>query len=109
MSHVSNLTKEVTINTRNRFKQMILNHTVVDLFARFELKAFSTFVKDYIEFRHGRGCYSLIGRKGSRQEINFSPYCAEEHTLIHEVRLITAKILNHNKTAVNTTPKQTYN
>ena len=42
-------------------------------------------VKDYIEFWHGRGCYSSAGRVGQRQYITLSPKCAEEHTLIHEV------------------------
>ena len=42
-------------------------------------------VKDYIEFWHGRGCYSSAGRIGQRQYITLSPKCAEEHTLIHEV------------------------
>ena len=41
--------------------------------------------KDYIEFRHGFGCYSLVGRDGHKQDIVLAPYCAEEHTLIHEV------------------------
>ena len=41
--------------------------------------------EDYIEFRHGNGCYSLAGRDGGGQEIVLAPYCAEEHTLIHQV------------------------
>ena len=43
--------------------------------------------KDYIEFRHGNGCYSVAGRNGKKQDIVLAPPCAEEHTLIHEVRL----------------------
>ena len=38
-----------------------------------------------MEFRNGFGCYSLAGRDGGRQDIVLGPYCAEEHTLIHEV------------------------
>ena len=44
-----------------------------------------TLNKDYIEFRHGNGCYSLAGRNGQRQEIVLDPRCGEKHTLIHEV------------------------
>ena len=44
-----------------------------------------------MEFRNGFGCYSLAGRDGGRQDIVLGPYCAEEHTLIHEVFL---KIFN---------------
>ena len=47
-----------------------------------------TFYKDFIEFRHGLGCYSLAGRDGGRQGIVLASYCAEEHTLIHEVDFI---------------------
>ena len=43
--------------------------------------------KDYIEFRDGNGCRSLVGRAGQKQEIILIKYCAEEHTLIHEVHL----------------------
>ena len=41
--------------------------------------------QDYIEFRHGNGCYSLAGRNGQGQEIVLDPRCGEKHTLIHEV------------------------
>ena len=44
-----------------------------------------TSLKDYIEFRHGNACRSFAGRDGQRQEIILAPFCAEEHTLIHEV------------------------
>ena len=44
--------------------------------------------KDYIEFRDGISCYSFAGRVGKRQEIVFFERCAEEHTLIHEVKLL---------------------
>ena len=44
--------------------------------------------KDYIEFRHGYGCYSLAGRNGQRQEIVLDPRCGEKHTLIHEVNSV---------------------
>ena len=42
-------------------------------------------LKDYIEFFHGNGCFSFAGRDGQRQKITLAAYCAEEHTLIHEV------------------------
>ena len=41
--------------------------------------------KDYIEFRDGYGCRSLVGRAGQKQEIILHKYCSEEHALIHEV------------------------
>ena len=41
--------------------------------------------KDFIEFHRGHDCHSLAGRAGGRQEIVLASYCAEEHTLIHEV------------------------
>ena len=44
-----------------------------------------TVLKDYIEFIHGKGCYSFAGREGQRQQTKLAAYCAEEHTLIHEV------------------------
>ena len=44
--------------------------------------------KDYIEFRHGNGCYSIAGREGGRQFLTLAPFCAEEHTLIHEVYFV---------------------
>lgn len=44
--------------------------------------------KDYIEFRDGNGCRSLVGRAGQKQEIILIKYCAEEHTLIHEVFIV---------------------
>ena len=47
-----------------------------------------TMNKDYIEFRHGYGCYSLAGRNGERQEIVLDPRCGEKHTLIHEVNSV---------------------
>ena len=46
--------------------------------------------KDYIEFRHGYGCYSLAGRNGQKQEIVLDPRCGEKHTLIHEVNSVDA-------------------
>ena len=49
--------------------------------------------KDFIEFRNGFGCYSLAGRDGGRQDIVLSSYCAEEHTLIHEVYKVIIRIL----------------
>ena len=49
--------------------------------------------KDYIEFRHGYGCYSLAGRNGQRQEIVLDPRCGEKHTLIHEVNSVDNYIL----------------
>ena len=49
--------------------------------------------KDFIEFRHGLGCYSLAGRDGGRQGIVLASYCAEEHTLIHEVHISERYIL----------------
>ena len=52
-----------------------------------------TFYKDFIEFRHGLGCYSLAGRDGGRQGIVLASYCAEEHTLIHEVHFLERYIL----------------
>ena len=42
-------------------------------------------LKDYIEFFHGNGCFSFAGRDGKKQQILLGAYCAEEHTLIHEV------------------------
>ena len=42
-------------------------------------------LKDYIEFFHGNGCFSFAGRDGKKQKITLGAYCAEEHTLIHEV------------------------
>ena len=50
--------------------------------------------KDFIEFRNGIGCYSFAGRDGGRQYIVLSSYCAEEHTLIHEVYFVSKTILN---------------
>ena len=44
--------------------------------------------KDYIKFRDGISCYSFAGRVGKRQEIVFFERCADEHTLIHEVKLL---------------------
>ena len=44
--------------------------------------------KDYIEFRHGPGCSSSVGRNGGPQSINLGPQCAEERTLIHEVYFV---------------------
>ena len=41
--------------------------------------------KDYIEFRDGNSCRSLVGRVGEKQDIILVKYCAEEHALIHEV------------------------
>ena len=54
----------------------------------FNISRDGTLLKDYIEFIHGYGCHSLVGRDGKRQYIVLSPYCAEEHTLIHEVASI---------------------
>ena len=48
-----------------------------------------TLNKDFIEFSNGFDCHSLAGRDGGRQEIVLSSYCAEEHTLIHEVYFAT--------------------
>ena len=48
--------------------------------------------KDFIEFRNRFGCYSLAGRVGGRQDIVLSSYCAEEHTLIHEVYKVIIRI-----------------
>ena len=60
---------------------------------------FGTSDKDYIQFRHGFGCYSLAGRNGQRQDIVLAPYCKEEHTLIHEVGLkLQSSILTFFKT-----------
>ena len=47
-----------------------------------------TFLKDYIEFFHGKGCFSFAGREGKKQRTILAPYCAEEHTLIHEVSFL---------------------
>ena len=47
-----------------------------------------TMNKDYIEFRHGYGCYSLAGRNGQKQEIVLDPRCGEKQTLIHEVNSV---------------------
>ena len=44
--------------------------------------------KDYIEFRHGFGCYSLAGRNGGRQDLILAKHCGEEHTIIHEVNFV---------------------
>ena len=51
--------------------------------------------QDFIEFRNGFDCHSLAGRDGGKQEIVLSSYCAEEHTLIHEVYFLTIKHLSH--------------
>ena len=42
-----------------------------------------------MEFRHGNACRSFAGRDGQRQEIILAPFCAEEHTLIHEVTFLS--------------------
>ena len=49
--------------------------------------------KDYIEFRDGISCHSFAGRAGQRQEIVLFERCAEEHTLIHEVHIISHHVL----------------
>ena len=41
--------------------------------------------KDYIKFIKGFDCHSVAGREGGGQHIVLTSYCAEEHTLIHEV------------------------
>ena len=51
--------------------------------------------KDFIEFHHGPGCYSLAGRNGGRQRIVLASSCAEEHTLIHEVHFLSKAYLNY--------------
>ena len=51
-----------------------------------------TLKKDFIEFRNGIGCYSFAGRDGGRQDIILSSYCAEEHTLVHEVYFVIIRI-----------------
>ena len=47
--------------------------------------------KDYIEFFPRRMCRSSAGRDGGRQYIFLFEYCAEEHTLIHEVHFCDSK------------------
>ena len=44
--------------------------------------------KDFIEFHHGGGCSSVVGRKGGAQNINLAPSCAKEEILIHEVYFV---------------------
>ena len=45
--------------------------------------------KDYIKFIGGGGCYTQAGRQGGAHNIILASYCAEEHTLIHEVEFVT--------------------
>lgn len=47
-----------------------------------------TSLKDFIRFRHGLSCHSLAGREGHEQDIVLAPFCAEEHTLVHEVTFV---------------------
>ena len=41
--------------------------------------------KDFIKFHPGGDCHSKAGRQGGGQVIVLASYCAEEHTLIHEI------------------------
>ena len=45
-------------------------------------------LKDFLNIRRARGCYSLTGRDGGAQLLGLDEPCAQEHTLIHEVRLM---------------------
>ena len=45
-------------------------------------------LKDFLNFRHANGCQSVVGRDGGAQDLGLAPFCAEEHTLIHEVNII---------------------
>ena len=49
---------------------------------------YRTLNKDYIEFRHGGACSSVVGRKGGGQNITLAPDCAKEYILIHEVYFV---------------------
>ena len=49
--------------------------------------------KDFIEFRGGGDCHSYAGRQGGSQEIVLASYCAEEHTLVHEVYIVNEAII----------------
>ena len=75
-----------------KFQERTCNHNQVSVSKANDQtrssKIFETSHKDYIEFKHGDGCYSHAGRKGNQQRIILAPSCAEEHTLIHEVRKI---------------------
>lgn len=39
----------------------------------------------YVEFMHGGGCYSMIGRQGGRQQISLGNGCGYKATAIHEM------------------------
>ena len=43
-------------------------------------------LKDFLNIRNARGCYSVTGRDGGAQLFGLDKRCAQEHTLIHEVR-----------------------
>ena len=49
--------------------------------------------KDFIEFRGGGDCHSKTGRQGGSQKIVLASYCAEEHTLVHEVYIVIETII----------------
>ena len=66
---------------------------------KFHLSIIEPRQKDFIEFfpTLRRDCYSYVGRVGGQQKIVLFEGCADEHTLIHEVPLMSRYFIDNSR------------